>query len=125
MTMNHRINALALLILCSSQPLLAGEEALGRLFFTPQQRAVLDRQRLYNPNPQMGLERESSYTINGEVRRSSGPGVRWINGEAETSSPSEPPVAVGDTYHPTTGEKQDLLRGGQILIRRQSKPVPP
>lgn len=123
--MNRRCRPVALLIVIAALPLQAEEQGLGRLFFTPQQRALLDRQRLHTPNPRAGLERESSYTINGEVRRSSGRSIRWINGEAEAGGASESPVAVGDTYHPTTGERQDLLRGGQILIRRNRQPTPP
>jgi len=123
--MNYRPCAIALFILCGAQPSAAEEAPLGRLFFTPQQRATLDRQRLYAPPSRAGLDRESSYTINGEVRRSSGRVTRWINGEAEAGATSPTPVAVGDTYHPASGERQDLLRGGQLLIRRGGKPASP
>lgn len=54
----------------------AEEQPLGRLFFTAQQRATLDRQRRQVPR--------ASDTLNGEVRRSSGKNTRWVNGEAQS-----------------------------------------
>lgn len=94
----------------------AEEEPLGRLFLTPQQRAVLDRQRLQNTNFQAN---ETSQTFNGEIRRSNGSSIRWINGEANwNTTGAKQNVAVGDTYHPGTGERQSLLgSGGSITIK--------
>jgi hypothetical protein len=85
------------------------------LFLTPQQRAMLDRQRLQNNNFQAN---ESSQTFNGEIRRSNGSSVRWVNGEANWNTPGSPQrVPIGDTYHPGTGERQSLLGGGSIVIK--------
>ena len=98
----------------------AQQEPLGRLFFTPQQRAALDHQRQLNPsfNANAG-DNESSQTLNGEVRRSSGRNTRWINGEADwnTRAP-RPKVPVGDTFYPGTGERESLLGGGKIIVNR-------
>lgn len=107
--------ALGLLI---SQPAPAQEPSLGRLFFTPQQRAALDRQRQLNhgfqANDQPG---ENSLTINGEIRRSNGRRTRWINGNPEWDAATPAPAPVGDTFYPGTGERDDLLRGGSIRIK--------
>ena len=94
----------------------AEEEPLGRLFLTPQQRAVLDRQRMQNTNFQAN---ESSQTFNGEIRRSNGSSIRWVNGEANwNTTGAKQNVPVGDTYHPGTGERQSLLgSGGSITIK--------
>ena len=94
----------------------AEEEPLGRLFLTPQQRAVLDRQRMQNTNFQAN---ESSQTFNGEIRRSNGSSVRWVNGEANwNTTGAKQNIPVGDTYHPGTGERQSLLgNGGSISIK--------
>lgn len=115
----------ALIFLLTLLPLgaQAQQEGLGRLFLTPEQRQALDRQRLLNPgNLDIPDDDGGSLTINGEVRRSSGRTTRWINGEAEWNpSRQRPPVAVGDTFYPGTGEREGVLRGGKIVV----KPAPP
>lgn len=101
----------------------AEQEALGRLFFTPQQRAELDRQRLVNPGFNAGTpDQQGSQTINGEVRRSSGRNTRWINGEAQWTETTPPPrVPVGDTFNPETGEHQSVLGSGRIVVKPASR----
>jgi hypothetical protein len=111
-----------LLALLATLPVPAScDEALGRLFFTPAQRAALDRERLLGiarrPN---AIEGEASYTFNGHVKRSSGQTTRWINGEAQTGGAVTPPVHPGDTYHPATGERESLLGNGKITVRRSA-----
>lgn len=103
---------LALLLACSF-PALPQSEPLGRLFFTPQQRALLDRQRIQGMTS--NFDQQASYTLNGEVRRSSGKNTRWINGEAQTGP--TPRGVIGDTYHPATGERESLLGGGKIHVQ--------
>jgi hypothetical protein len=110
---------LLLLLVTTLNPAWAQTEALGRLFFTPQQRAALDHQRSLNRSfvPNANIE-ESSLTINGEVRRSSGRSTRWINGEADwNGNTPRPGVPVGDTFHPGTGEHQRLLGEGRIIVK--------
>lgn len=112
-----------LLMLVSTPTALAQPRAdgIGRLFTTPQQRAQLDRQRLQNPTLlPSGQNGESSLTINGEIRRSNGRATRWINGELNETT-GTPRLAVGDTYHPATGEQETLLRGGRIVIQPGSR----
>lgn len=106
-----------LLIICAlgQAPAQAEQGTLGRLFLTPQQRAVLDRQRHQNTSFQTN---EASQTFNGEIRRSNGSSIRWVNGEASWNTPGSPQhVPIGDTYHPGTGERQSLLGGGSIVIK--------
>lgn len=114
-----------LLLITALSPARAQGEALGRLFFTPQQRAALDHQRAQNrsfvSNPSLDATR---LTINGEVRRSSGHSTRWINGEADWNGDTpRPGVPVGDTFHPGTGEHERLLGEGRIVIRAR-RPAP-
>jgi len=106
------------LLTISLCPAWAEQEALGRLFFTPQQRAELNRQRLVNPGLNTGtMDQQGSQTINGEVRRSSGRNTRWINGEVQGAETSPPPrVPIGDTFHPETGEHQSVLGSGRIVV---------
>ena len=110
---------IAALLLCCSLPAWPQNDTLGRLFFTPQQRVALDRQRAQGINTNINVDQHASYTLNGEVRRSSGRNTRWINGEAQTG-PGAPRGTIGDTYHPSTGEREKLLGGGKITVRQAS-----
>lgn len=99
------------------------EETLGRLFFTPTQRATLERQRQQGLNSsQNPPELAGSQTFNGEVRRSDGRNTRWINGEVNWDRPSAAPrIPVGDTLYPASGEHQSLIGNGQIVIKPSAK----
>lgn len=60
----------------------APSEPLGRLFFTPEQRAALDRQR-HAPPPSLSpapTANEAPASFDGMVQRSSGRNTVWING---------------------------------------------
>lgn len=118
------------------------EEELGRLFFTPERRQILDRQRQLNIQEKQEIPEDPTLTINGIVTRSSGKRTVWINGitqnEKDTLSgvtvttnrkepgrivvrASESPAGnakVGETVNRNTGEAVDLLNGGRINIRR-------
>ncbi|NJD24950.1 MAG: hypothetical protein FIB06_06050 [Betaproteobacteria bacterium] len=116
-----RLKELALILCLAGLPGIPAhaDDTLGRLFFTPAQRAAFDRERLLGiaRNPS-ALEGESSYTFDGQVRRSSGRNTRWINGEPQPGDGPAPPVAPGDTYHPATGERDSLIGDGRITVRR-------
>jgi len=117
-------------------------EPLGRLFFTPERRLALERQRLLNTQEtQSQLTEDSNLTIDGLVRRSSGKSTTWINGAAqhdnaaptgvrvdvEKSNPGkitirageEAPASlkVGETFNRATQETQDGIPG-KIRIHR-------
>jgi len=110
----------ALLVILAGAPAWAESEPLGRLFFTPQQRAALDRERLLGVSQRpSSLEGDASYTFSGEVRRSSGKNTRWINGTPDTTASRNPNVAIGDTYHPATGERESVIGDGTIVIQRR------
>ena len=120
------------------------EEALGRLFFTPERRQTLDRQRQFNIQEKQEVPEEPTFTIDGVVTRSSGKRTVWVNGTAlgESDASSDVSVApvrknpglvviqagdsfpasakVGETMHRDTGETTDLLNGGNIAIRRSN-----
>ncbi len=118
-------------------------DELGRLFFTPERRQLLDHQRQFNVQERTPTEAQT-LTINGVVTRSSGKRTGWVNGlvveenngasdinvvpmrknpghvvvQAGKSAPTS--AKVGDTVHSDTGETTDLLHGGRIVIRRSS-----
>jgi hypothetical protein len=113
---------LGLLLLATAAPGTAQNDALGRLFMTPQQRSALDRERLLGlTQRQSNLDSEASYTYNGEVRRSSGKNTRFINGEPQPGAAGSPGIPPGDTFHPATGERESVLGDGRIVV----KPRPP
>jgi len=118
------MNALRLIVLVLTvsavAPCMAEQPALGRLFLEPQQRARLDAQRQRNPVflPNAG-DSEASQTINGEVRSSNGRRTRWINGEADWEGTTPPArVPIGDTFNPSTGERESVIGSGRIVIKR-------
>ncbi|OIR01691.1 hypothetical protein GALL_161930 [mine drainage metagenome] len=108
---------------------------LGRLFFTPEQRRQLDRQRNGEQRPRADSE---TLFIDGVVRRSDGATTVWVNGVAQHEglpgirifpSAQDPsrvtlrieggaPVRlrVGEAIKRTTREKDDGLAGGSIHI---------
>lgn len=62
------------------------DDRLGRLFFTPEQRAALAR-----PSPQAPGGPATAVHINGVVRPRAGPGTVWINGVAQRPAPAPSP----------------------------------
>jgi len=112
-------------------------QELGRLFFTPEQRQALDRQRQLNIQEKQEIVEDATLTINGVVTRSSGKRTVWINGVAQSGTPSAATVItadrrdpgrviiqpvgtpavtarVGDTINRNSGEATELLGGGSI-----------
>jgi hypothetical protein len=79
--------AIALISLCAGllASAAAGAQELGRLFFTPEQRAALDARRKARvpDKPAATPQAELPVTrINGAVQRSGGRSTVWVNGEA-------------------------------------------
>ena len=71
-------------------------EVLGRLFFTPEERVSLDRERLRTglPTPQAAQPQAAaptmeSVTLNGHIERSGGKSTLWINGKAQQETPKQ------------------------------------
>ena len=124
-------------------PIARAEEELGRLFFTPERRQNLDRQRQLNIQEKQEIPEDPTLTINGVVTRSSGKRTVWINGTAQNDretpsgvsvTPNKKDVGkvvvqaidapagnakVGDTVNRNTGESTDLLDGGSITLKRK------
>ena len=129
----------ALVLMITSLP--ASAQELGRLFFTPERREALDRQRQFKVPESLEVPADPTLTINGVVTRSSGKRTVWINGTAQEDGhtdsglavapsrgnpgqvlvqPEDGPttrVGVGNTVNRNTGEAADLLGGGSIRIQ--------
>jgi hypothetical protein len=115
----------------------ASAEELGRLFFTPQQRQDLDRQRDTPVAPASASASVSSVenrvTVNGHVTRSSGKTTTWINGAPQYDTyrgtdrvaiqgSGAAGVKVGQTLDREQGKVQDPLLGGEIKVNRDRRP---
>lgn len=116
----------------------AQSASLGRLFFTPEKRLLLERQRVSNIQATQSLEGETM-SLDGVVQRSSGKSTVWINGRAQEENeaartgvnvrltPKDPGRAqlspgeeaptqlkVGEAINRATGERNDRLGGGVV-----------
>lgn len=124
---------------------LGAEDALGRLFFTPERRQQLDRQREMNVPDHPAPSDEPTVTVDGVVTRSSGKRTAWVNGKPQndndvwsglsvTPRRGDPgrvvvkagdlPAAsarVGETINRSTGEASDPLNGGRIRVDAQAR----
>lgn len=112
---------------------------LGRLFFTPERRAALERQRAFNVQEAQTLQ-GTSMSLDGVVYRSGGKATVWVNRQAQTEnessrtgvsavvSPKTPGSAllapgeetpaqlkVGETINRATGERNTRLGGGVVV----------
>jgi len=121
-------------------------QQLGRLFFTPEQRAELDARRKAGvpDKPAAVLIESPSTTLDGYVKRSNGKSTVWLNGEPVTEgtdakraqvipSRDDPsratirvgedgrriPIKVGETLDRGTGEVSDVIGKGEIRVERQ------
>lgn len=104
-------------IICCCQNIGAAENALGRLFHTPEQRNHLDLLR--QQNPAVDSSDHPIFMIDGEVRRSSGRDTHWINGEARNGRlTTDKKIPPGDRIDSRNGEQQRLLGDGQLLVKR-------
>ena len=137
--MKHLLLALASLLAAPT----AGAQELGRLFFTPEQRAALDaRRRARVPDkPSAPTVVSPTTRLDGYVKRTDGPSTVWVNGEGLLETSPEAPrigatrrddgrVSVpvgeggarvglkpGELLDRGTGEVRDALGGGEVRVR--------
>lgn len=117
-------------------PAAADAQALGRLFFTPEQRQALDerrRARVPDKAAPAPLAVSPTTRLDGYVRRSDGRATVWVNGASQDDSRPLPDgrVAVpvgdggtrvrlkpGEVLDRSSGEVSDVLSGrGEIRVR--------
>jgi hypothetical protein len=112
---------------------------LGRLFFTPERRITLERQRTLNIQEAQTLQ-GNTMSLDGVVYRSSGKATVWVNRRAQTEneasrtgvsaviSPKTPGSAllapgeeapaqlkVGEAMNRATGERNTRLGNGSVV----------
>lgn len=143
--MSARLPTIALLLLTSlsvhAAAPVSGDPAagFGRLFFSPEKRTALERQRLYNIQEARTLQ-GATMSLDGIVRRSDGKATVWVNGRPQTDddvtrsgvsvqvdrrNPSSARLApgeeaptsmrVGEAVNRATGERNDRLGGGVLI----------
>jgi hypothetical protein len=102
----------------------ASAQELGRLFFTPEQRAVLDaRRRARVPDtPTVSVVASPTTRVDGFVRRSGAPSTVWVNGEPLGEQGAEAPRIVRGSVDPRVsipidGGVRFSLKPGQVLDR--------
>lgn len=113
---------------------------LGRLFFTPERRQAMERQRTHNVQQAHALQ-GTTMSLDGVVYRSSGKSTVWINRHAQSESdsartgvtaklsPKDPGRAlispgedtpanlkVGEAINRATGERNTRLGGGSVSV---------
>lgn len=98
---NHLKICLIALGLAASMPANAGQ--LGRLFFTPEQRAQLEQDKPANTG---SGDRHGALTVNGIVQKHGGARTVWINGLPEQAAgnddraPESLSVTISGTSQP-------------------------
>ncbi len=131
------------LLACQLHAAPATAQQLGRLFFTPEQRAALDARRAARLPDKPAAAAESPTTrVAGYVRRSSGKSTVWVDGEPlpeglqleglrvrRGNDPTKVTVSVGEdgrrvelrvgeTLDRGTGEVKDVIGDGEVRIGR-------
>lgn len=125
----------------------AAAQELGRLFFTPEQRAALDaRRRARLPDTPAATVASPTTRVDGYVKRSSGKSTVWVDGAAipenarieglnlrRGKDPSRVTVTVGEsgrrvemrvgqTLDRSSGELKDVIGEGEIRVGPSARP---
>ena len=131
-----------LLTVAAAAPPAAAEE-LGRLFFTPERRAALDRQRQLNIREAQPVIEGATLSVSGVVQRSSGKTTAWVNNtpqdessegavrvQVDRANPASATVAageesparlkVGEAINRATRETTSGVGEGRISVKRES-----
>jgi len=104
----------------------AGAEPIGRLFFSPDERAMLDRMRQKSGGSTVSATNQ--ITLNGLVRRSGGKTTAWVNQlpQHENETPQGVAVQQEQTAKPSAvlllpSGKQIQLKAGQTFDTAKGK----
>lgn len=124
----------------------AAAEELGRLFFTPERRAALERQRQLNIQETQQVIEGATLTVSGVVQGSSGRTTTWVNGtqqddrgaasgihvEVDRANPGRTKVVageespaslkVGEAINRATRETTTGVGEGRITVKPGSRP---
>lgn len=112
---------LMLVAACLLLPASVQAEGLGRLFFTPEQRAQLDQHRLQNTSSSSS-DGSSVLTVNGIVQKHGGGRTVWINGvpHAAGKSDDDHPATVPVTI-PGKSDPVKVKVGQKLLLEEPAE----
>lgn len=105
------------IILLAATAACAQAQDMGRLFYTPEQRAQLDHDSMRKPNAK--IQRPATLTLNGIVQRSDGVRTVWINGAAQIADGSgkrRPDVHAVNV--PGTPQPIDIKVGQHLMLEQ-------
>ena len=134
-----------LLVMLIAAPAAQSQE-VGRLFFTPDQRANLDQRRKARvpDKPAAATVAAPVTRVDGYVKRSAGPSTVWINGESVPENAPEAPridggrdpsgsvsisvgesgkrvrLKPGESLDRGNGEVHDVIGDGEIQVRKRA-----
>ncbi|MGH8745856.1 MAG: hypothetical protein ACREUK_05140, partial [Burkholderiales bacterium] len=114
--MNRALPALAGILLAAASAAAAAQE-LGRLFFTPEQRAELDARRKARvpDKPAAVLIESPSTTFDGYVKRSDGKSTLFLNGEPVTEGADAQRAQVIPSRDDPTRAAIEVGEGGRRI----------
>ena len=109
--------AVALFLIVTAGAVEAQE--VGRLFFTPEQRAALDaRRKARVPDKPAAVVVASPTTrVDGFVKRSGGPSTVWVNGEPLPEGAEGPRIGPRVSVPLGEGGRRAALKPGEVLDR--------
>lgn len=114
------MRTLFLIFVFSSYSALIQADELGRLFYSPKQRAQLEAQ-LANANNTKTVGQDS-IMVNGVIQKHGGNRIIWINGEAQPAIKGND-GAPGNISVAVPGKSQPVqLKVGQRLLIDQAPP---
>jgi hypothetical protein len=111
-------------VLLSTCPAVRAGDDLGRLFFTPERRQQLDRQREMNLLDKQQAPADPTLTVDGVVTRSSGKRTAWVNGnpQHENDAWSGPDRQYARRESGAGADRIGRRAGGQGACRRDGQP---
>jgi len=124
----HHIMLFAFVLLTAAAPIAQASE-LGRLFYTPEQRAQLEAQKITGATTTGG--NQNYIVVNGVIQKQGGNRIVWLNGEAQTpvrasNNPASIDVAVpGKTKHVQVKVGQRLILDTPPPSDASSSPAKP
>jgi hypothetical protein len=150
MTMRRHVLLLAVITFIATDAVIAQDDALGRLFYTPEQRAALNANiRSVTEQPQERTPVPRSVTLSGVVTRSDGERTVWVDGRAyhqgnpkdirvitNSTNPADAelkvrgirermPVRVGQRLDPASGNTSEPYETPRTVTSEQRRPATP
>lgn len=119
----HILAKAGLAFILSACLTVACADTLGRLFFTPQQRAQLDFN--YARNASTDGNSSPVLTVNGIVQKHGGARTVWINGVAESTRNNTERNPTAQTVAIPGNSKKVKLKVGEKILLDQSPPASP